>query len=99
MNTPCSARPFLWRRHYETHGILCQRSQQLVEEIQVRFGRDDKLVTGWDHSFQVTVAVGITASVSFSHKFVVSTGAKRSGETCGSFAVLTQSLKPSFQKG
>jgi hypothetical protein len=52
-----------------------------VQEIRVRFGRDDNFVIA---------SKGLNGNPSYSlHKIVISTGAQRSGETCGcSFGVI-----------
>ena len=51
-------------------------------EIRVRFGRDDKVV-------KQRTSVSLGRKSGGCHDFVVSTGAQRSGETCGFFPGLT----------
>jgi FixJ family two-component response regulator len=56
------------------------------QEIRVRSGRDDKFALG-----KLTVSP-VDASREFLNELVVSTGAQRTGEICGFFSVLTQTL-------
>jgi hypothetical protein len=61
-------------------------SKAAWQEIRVRSGRDDKFVEPWTgvhplDNWQFTC-----------NKFVISTGAQRSGEICGFFSVLSHPL-------
>jgi len=59
-----------------------------VGKIRVRSGRDDEFV-------ELRKAVHRLEKPQFTQdKFVISTGAKRSGEICGFFSVLTRTLEP-----
>src|ERR1700733_7431159 len=58
------------------------------QEIRVRSGRDDKLV-----ALKLPIIQWMHARPCL-NKFVISTGAQRSGEICGFFSVLTQPLRP-----
>jgi hypothetical protein len=63
-------------------------SSAMRQEIRVRSGRDDKFVGPW-------TGVHPLDNCQFPcNKFVISTGAQRSGEICGFFSILTRPLKP-----
>ena len=71
----------------EVYGLqsLCDNREETADlSTTLRSGRDDKFVIG-----QSTVSPG-DASREWLHKFVISTGAQRSGEICGFFSVITQ---------